>query len=564
MRLLPPVCALALLSACSQQPTATQTNVAAEVKTAASGLINTPVKFDEARFRQDIKTLSSDEFEGRAPTTKGETLTLNFLTKAFKEMGLVGANHGDYLQAVPMVTYTASEQQTISFGSMALQHRKDIVLGSRHDNGGVDIANAPLVFVGYGINAPEYDWNDYQDIDMHGKVAVILVNDPGFALPDSGKFNGKAMTYYGRWDYKFSEASKQGALAAIIIHDTAPASYPWSVVENSWTGPQQDLVVDKAEQDKHVEVEGWITLDVATKVFEKSGLSLADLMQRAASGPMNIPLKQTANIQFSNTASYANSYNVVATLVGKDRPDEQVLFTAHWDHIGKDESKDGDQIYNGALDNASGTAGILEIARQFANQANLGQPLSRSVTFIATTGEEQGLLGSRFYAANPIYPIDKSVAVFNLDSTNIYGRTSDYTIVGKGKSELENYLVDALKSQNRVAKGESRPESGGFFRSDHFSFAKLGIPAVFAGGGNEPIDEATAQYKVMMKEKMKGCYHNTCDEYREDWDLSGALQDLAIYYSAAETLANSQDWPGYFAGTEFHSLRGASTKALSE
>ncbi|SQH76284.1 Peptidase M28 [Shewanella benthica] len=564
MRLLPPVCALALLSACSQQPTATQTTVAAEVHTAASGLINTPVKFDEARFRQDIKTLSSDEFEGRAPTTKGETLTLNFLTQAFKEMGLVGANHGDYLQAVPMVTYTASEQQTISFGRLALEHRKDIVLGSRHDNGGVDITNAPLVFVGYGINAPEYDWNDYQDIDMHGKVAIILVNDPGFALPDSGKFNGKAMTYYGRWDYKFSEASKQGALAAIIIHDTAPASYPWSVVENSWTGPQQDLLVDKAEQDKHVEVEGWITLNVATKVFEKSGLSLAELMQRAASGPMNLPLKQTAKIQFSNTASYANSYNVVATLVGKDRPDEQILFTAHWDHIGKDESKDGDQIYNGALDNASGTAGILEIARQFANQAKLGQPLSRSVTFIATTGEEQGLLGSRFYAANPIYPIDKSVAVFNLDSTNIYGRTSDYTIVGKGKSELENYLVDALKSQNRVAKGESRPESGGFFRSDHFSFAKLGIPAVFAGGGNEPIDEATAQYKVMMKQKMKGCYHNTCDEYREDWDLSGALQDLAIYYSAAETLANSQDWPGYFAGTEFHSLRAASTKALSE
>ncbi len=564
MRLLPPVCALALLSACSQPPANTQTTVAAEVKTATNSLTNAPVKFDEARFRQDIKTLSSDEFEGRAPTTKGETLTLNYLTQAFKEMGLVGANDGDYLQAVPMVTYTASEQQTISFGDLPLEHRTDIVLGSRHDNGGVDIANAPLVFVGYGINAPEYDWNDYQDIDMQGKVAVILVNDPGFALPDSGKFNGKAMTYYGRWDYKFAEASKQGALGAIIIHDTAPASYPWSVVENSWTGPQQDLVADKIEQDKHVEVEGWITLDVATKVLKKSGLSLADLMQRAASGPMNIPLKQTANIQFSNTASYANSYNVVATLVGKDRPDEQVLFTAHWDHIGKDESKDGDQIYNGALDNASGTAGILEIARQFANQANLGQPLSRSVTFIATTGEEQGLLGSRFYAANPIYPIDKSVAVFNLDSTNIYGRTLDYTIVGKGKSELENYLVDALKSQNRVAKGESRPEAGGFFRSDHFSFAKLGIPAVFAGGGNEPIDEATAKYKVMMKQKMKGCYHNTCDEYREDWDLSGALQDLAIYYSAAETLANSQDWPGYFAGTEFHSLRGASTEALSE
>lgn len=564
MRLLPPVCALALLSACSQHPTENPSPLASEVSTAANSQVNSLVQFDEARFRQDIKTLSSDEFEGRAPTTKGETLTLSYLTQAFKEMGLVGANKGDYLQAVPMVTYIASEQQTITLADLSLEHRKDLVLGSRHDNGGIDISKAPLVFVGYGVNAPEYEWNDYQDLDMKGKIAVILVNDPGFALPNSGKFDGKAMTYYGRWDYKFSEASKQGALGAIIIHETAAASYPWSVVENSWTGPQQDLVVDKVEQDKHVQVEGWITMDAATSVFEKSGLNLVNLIDRAASSPINIPLNQTASIKFENTASYANSYNVVATLAGKSRPDEQVLFTAHWDHIGIDESKDGDQIYNGALDNASGTAGILEIARQFAKQAERGQPLDRSVTFIATTGEEQGLLGSRYYAANPIYPIDKSVAVFNLDSTNIYGRTLDYTIVGKGKSQLEDYLIDALKSQNRVAKAESRPESGGFFRSDHFSFAKLGVPAVFAGGGSEPIDEATAQYKTMMKAEMKGCYHNTCDQYRSDWDLSGALQDLAIYYQAAETLANSQDWPGYFEGTEFHSLRAASDINLTE
>ncbi|WP_076415373.1 M28 family metallopeptidase [Shewanella sp. UCD-KL12] len=560
MRLLPPVCALALLSACSQQPTENSTDMASTITPAVNSNVSTGVQFDEQRFRQDIKTLASDEFEGRAPTTKGETLTLNYLTQAFAEMGLVGANKGDYLQAVPMVTYLASEQQTITLADLPFQHRKDVVLGSRHDNGGVDITDAPLVFVGYGINAPEYDWNDYQDLDMKGKIAVMLVNDPGFSQPDSGKFNGKAMTYYGRWNYKFEEASKQGALGAIIIHDTAPASYPWSVVENSWTGPQQDLVFDKAVQDKHVQIEGWITMDAAHAVFNQSGLTLANLIDRAASSPINIPLNQSADIKFTNTASYANSYNVVATLPGSKQPDEQVLFTAHWDHIGIDESKDGDQIYNGALDNASGTAGILEIARQFAQQAKSGNPSARSLTFIATTGEEQGLLGSRYYAENPIYPIDKSVAVFNLDSTNIYGRTSDYTIIGKGKSQLENYLVDALKSQNRVAKAESRPESGGFFRSDHFSFAKLGVPAVFAGGGSEPVDEATAQYKTMMKAEMKGCYHNTCDQYRSDWDLSGALEDLAIYYLAAERLANSQDWPGYFEGTEFHSLRAANTQ----
>lgn len=434
------------------------------------------------------------------------------------------------------------------------------MLSSRHDNGGINIENAPLVFVGYGVNAPEYGWNDYQDVDMKGKIAVILVNDPGFARPDSGKFNGKAMTYYGRWSYKFEEASRQGALGALLIHDTEPASYPWSVVENSWTGPQQDLVHSKAEQDSRVQVEGWLTLDTATKLFEKAGLSLPTLMARAADSPISLSLEQTASIAFKNKAEYANSYNVVATLPGTKQVDEQILFTGHWDHIGKDDSKEGDKIYNGAMDNASGIAGILEIARQLADNAKQGHGLARSVTFIATTGEEQGLLGSRYYAANPIYPIDKTVAVLNLDSTNIYGKTKDFTIVGKGKSELENYLIDAAKQQNRIALGEKNPASGGFFRSDHFSFAKLGVPAVFAGGGSEPIDVATADYKTQMQATMKGCYHNVCDEYHEDWDLSGAIQDLEIYYQVTRSLGNSQDWPGYYQGTEFNSLRPAKTE----
>ncbi|MCG9729645.1 M28 family metallopeptidase [Shewanella sp. Isolate13] len=550
MRSILPLCALALLSACSQHPS----NISKP----------SDVTFDEARFRQDIKTLASDEFEGRAPTTKGEQLTLDYLSNAFAKMGLEKPNGKDYLQAVPMVSYTASEQQEIQLGEQQLKYRQDVVLGSRHDIASIDINEAPLVFVGYGINAPEYQWNDYQDIDMHGKIAVILVNDPGFARPDAGKFNGKAMTYYGRWNYKFEEASRQGALGAIIIHDTKPASYPWSVVENSWTGAQQDLVRTPTEQAQRVKVEGWITYDVATELFDRSGLSLATISDRAAASAINLALNQTASIAFENRAEYANSYNVVATLPGSSRPDEHILFTAHWDHIGVDANKDGDQIYNGALDNASGTAGILEIARQFADQAKNGHPLARSVTFIATTGEEQGLLGSRYYAANPIYSLDKSVAVFNLDSTNIYGRTTDYTIVGKGKSELENYLVNALKSQNRTAKREKHPESGGFFRSDHFSFAKEGVPAVFAGGGSEPVDEATAQYKAQMKLKMKGCYHNVCDEYREDWDLSGALEDLAIFYQAAFELGNNHDWPGYYKGTEFNALRPAQEKQPSQ
>ncbi|MDI5834169.1 M28 family metallopeptidase [Shewanella xiamenensis] len=551
MRRLYPFCALALLSACSPNSAQPDANSSAALK---------PVQMNEARFRDDIKNLSSDEFEGRAPTTQGEKLTLDYLSKAFAEMGLKGAYQGSFLQPVPMVSYTADEAQQVTLAGLPFKYRQDLVLSSRHDNGGINIENAPLVFVGYGVNAPEYGWNDYQDVDMKGKIAVILVNDPGFARPDSGKFNGKAMTYYGRWSYKFEEASRQGALGALLIHDTEPASYPWSVVENSWTGPQQDLVHSKAEQDSRVQVEGWLTLDTATKLFEKAGLSLPTLMARAADSPISLSLEQTASIAFKNKAEYANSYNVVATLPGTKQVDEQILFTGHWDHIGKDDSKEGDKIYNGAMDNASGIAGILEIARQLADNAKQGHGLARSVTFIATTGEEQGLLGSRYYAANPIYPIDKTVAVLNLDSTNIYGKTKDFTIVGKGKSELENYLIDAAKQQNRIALGEKNPASGGFFRSDHFSFAKLGVPAVFAGGGSEPIDVATADYKTQMQATMKGCYHNVCDEYSDDWDLSGAIQDLEIYYQVTRSLGNSQDWPGYYQGTEFNSLRPAKTE----
>ncbi|MGI2095433.1 M28 family metallopeptidase [Shewanella glacialipiscicola] len=556
MRRLYPLCALAMLSACSPDTSVPDsTSALAELK---------PVQFNEARFRNDIKTLSSDEFEGRAPTTHGEKLTLDYLTKAFTDMGLKGAYQGSFLQPVPMVSYTADEAQQVTLAGLPFKYRQDLVLSSRHDNGGINIENAPLVFVGYGVNAPEYGWNDYQDLDMKGKIAVILVNDPGFARPDSGKFNGKAMTYYGRWSYKFEEASRQGALGALIIHDTEPASYPWSVVENSWTGAQQDLVLSKAEQNSRIQVEGWLTLDTATQLFDKAGLSLPNLMARAADSSINLPLEQTASIAFKNKAEYANSYNVVATLPGSTQADEQILYTAHWDHIGKDETKEGDQIYNGAMDNASGTAGILEIARQLADNAKEGHGLARSVTFIATTGEEQGLLGSRYYAANPIYPIDKTVAVLNLDSTNIYGKTKDYTIVGKGKSELENYLIDEAKQQNRIAMGEKNPASGGFFRSDHFSFAKLGIPAAFAGGGNEAIDDATSAYKIQMQATMKGCYHNVCDEYHENWDLSGALQDLQVYYQATRALGNSQDWPGYYQGTEFNRLRPAKTQLVTD
>lgn len=518
--------------------------------------------FDESHLRQDIKILSSDKFEGRAPNTRGEKLTLQFLTRSFEEMGLTKPNGQDYLQAVPMVSYAASEKQTIRLGDMKLKNQQDIMLNSRHDKTLIDINNAPLVFVGYGINAPEYKWNDYRDLDMKGKIALILVNDPGFAHPKSGLFDGKAMSYYGRWTYKFEEASRQGALGAIIIHQTKPAGYPWSVVANSWNGPQQDLQpneteVKNDELNNRVSVEGWINFDKAKQLFTHAGLPLKNLLDRASASDINLPLNVNASIRFNNKVEYSTSYNVIATIPGKAHLDEHILFTAHWDHIGINEQKAGDNIYNGAVDNASGTAGMLAIARQFIKQVKKEGPLARSITFIATTGEEQGLLGSRYYAQHPLYPLDDTVAVFNLDSSNIYGPTKDYIIIGKGKSELENYLIKNATRQKRHAISESNPEVGGFFRSDHFSFAKEGVPAVFAGGGNQPIDEATALMKAQMKKNMQGCYHDVCDEYREDWDLRGALEDLAVYYQAANELASNNDWPGYYEGSEFYSLRPA-------
>ena len=542
--------ALTLLTACGSSQPPAQTKPISSTITAS--------QFDETQFRKDIKALSSDEFEGRAPATEGEKKTIAYLTESFKKMGLIGANNGSYLQTVPMVSYTTNEATAkIKLGDLPLQYRKDVVVNSRLNQQHIPIESAPLVFVGYGINAPEYNWNDYAGVDMKGKIAVIMVNDPGFARPDAGIFNGRAMTYYGRWDYKFVEASKQGAIGALIIHDTEPASYPWSVVENSWTGPQQDLVQQTNSDSNKIKVEGWITKDIATRLFATSKLNLNKIMKQAAVKPVHISLNQSANVKFDNKIEYADSNNVIATLPGTSHSDEHILFIAHWDHIGKDETKQGDQIYNGALDNASGTAGIMEIARVFASKAAKGEKLARSLTFIAATGEEQGLLGSRFYAEHPLYSLDKTVAVFNLDSTNIYGKTKDYTIVGKGKSQLENYLANAAKQQSRVVKSEKYPEAGGFFRSDHFSFAKYGVPAVFAGGGNEPIDETTALYKKKMQQIRRGCYHNVCDEYREDWNLDGAIQDLAIFAEAARELGNSNQWPGYFKGTEFYHLRPA-------
>ncbi|ADN75454.1 peptidase M28 [Ferrimonas balearica DSM 9799] len=519
--------ALLALTGCSQVPTAA------------------PFAFDETRVRADIQELASDRYQGRLPTTEGETLTLDYLQKQFKAMGLAPGNGDSYLQAVPMVRHTTASAN-LSIGGESYRYLYDMVMNSFTAQPELTISASEVVFVGYGIHAPEYGWNDYEGLDVRGKTVVMLVNDPGFASADPAKFKGTTMTYYGRWDYKFAEAGRQGAAAALIVHDTQPASYPWLVVQNSWTGTQLGLA---GVNDPHPTVEGWIKKDAAARLLAQAGLDLDALSAQALQGPTHQPLGLEAEVQLSQTIEHATSYNVLATLPGSDRADEQVLYTAHWDHIGMQ----GDEIYNGAMDNASGLASMMEIARAYA----AGPTPKRSVTFLAVTGEEQGLLGSRYYAANPVFPLEKTAGVFNSDSTNIYGPTRDFTVVGLGQSSLEQYLLPPLQAQGRVLSRESNPGAGGYFRSDHFSFAQKGVPALFAGGGREAMNDEVAASRTAVMALMQGCYHNHCDTYRPEWDLRGAMQDIEVYYRAGSALANDDRWPGFMADSEFHTLRPA-------
>lgn len=504
----------------------------------------------DATFRKEVKTLGSDDFAGRLPATAGEDKTLNYLTDQFKALGWQPGNGDSYLQEVPMQSVATDPNTSLKIGDESYQYGKQVMLHSDRFKKSVSIDNSELVFVGYGINAPERNWNDYEGIDVKGKTVVILVNDPGFANPDSNLFNGKAMTYYGRWTYKYEEAARQGAAAALIIHETAPASYGWNVVSSSWSGPQYSLWTDNGNQDV-IKIAGWLTHDTAKHVFASAGLDLAALEKAAARHPIHKTMNGlTASATLHSQLSKTKSYNFVATLPGQTAPDKHILYTAHWDHLGTDPSLEGDKIYNGALDNGTGTAGLIELARAYSH---LPQRPARSVTMVATTGEEQGLLGSQYYATHPIYPLAKTVAVFNMDSMNLMGEMDDLTIEGYGKSELDKVLTQAAMAQHRTVHEESHPEAGGYFRSDHFSFAKQGVPSANASGGDEPRDQ-TPEGKAYRKEMAKfyrNCYHQTCDEYSPAWQVDGALQDLKLYFRAGLALADSEQWPDWYKEAEF-------------
>ncbi len=500
------------------------------------------------QLAEHIKVLASDEFGGRAPSSKGEELTLAYLTDQFKALGFEPGNGDSFLQEVPLVSLEADSDMVLTIGGKDYQYKKDMVMGSSRISAKQSIKDSELVFVGYGVNAPEYNWNDYEGLDVKGKTVVMLVNDPGFATKNPDLFTGDAMTYYGRWTYKYEEASRQGAAGAIIIHETAPASYPWSVVENSWSGEQFGFQKENNNMDR-VAVEGWVTTDVAKELFTKAGLDFDTIKANAAKGAYHVDMGDlTASVEVNNTIKKSISYNFIATLPGSEKPDEHIIYSAHWDHLGTDKTRKGDQIYNGAHDNATGTAGLIEVAEAFAS---LPKHPSRSMTFLAVTAEEQGLLGSKYYAANPVIPASKTVANINMDSLNLLGKVKDISVVGIGKSEMDNLLETAAKAQGRKVSGDPKPSSGGYYRSDHFAFANMGVPAMYAGGGSEALDEETAKYRKRMSLVLRGCYHQPCDRYRDEWDLSGAVQDLQLFYQVGFDIAEREQWPSWNASSEF-------------
>jgi Zn-dependent M28 family amino/carboxypeptidase len=514
---------------------------------------------DESMYRAHIARLSSDEFGGRKPGTEGETLTLGYLEDEFRKLGLKPGNGTSFRQEVPMVEITTGSDAAlrITTGGTAtdLAYRDDMVIFTKRVKPSESLENSPLVFVGHGVVAPEYGWDDYAGVDMKGKTAVILINDPGFATKDESLFRGRAMTYYGRWTYKFEEAARRGAAGALIIHQTEPAAYGWETVVNSWSTPQLDHATADGNAGR-VAIEGWITEQAATALFAANGSSLQDAIKRANTrGFRAQPLQSTATARVRNAIRRTNSHNLAAVLPGAKRPDEVVVYMAHWDHLGRLPGCSGDCIMNGAVDNATGTSGLLTIANAFVKS---GRKPDRSVLFLAVTLEESGLLGSAYYVDNPLFPLAKTVAVFNMDAMYFGGPTRDVTVMNIGASELEEYLAEAARTQDRVLKAEPTPERGYFFRSDHFNFAKRGVPALYIKSGIEDRERGAEWRSKYYDDFTAQRYHKVGDGYSPDADLRGGVEDLALLYAVGARLAAEKTFPNWYQDSEFRAARDRS------
>jgi Zn-dependent M28 family amino/carboxypeptidase len=509
---------------------------------------------------EGVRVLASDEFEGRAPGTHGEDLTIAYLERAFAAAGLqpgVTAADGtrSWVQQVPLTAATLTNTPTLTLagrdGARQYAYATQFSAWTRRLDPTVDIANAPLVFVGYGVNAPELGWNDYAGVDMRGKIAVILINDPDFETGDDRGFGGRAMTYYGRWTYKFEEAGRQGAAGAIIIHETAPASYPWAVIQSS-TGSARWDVVREDRGASRAGFEGWIQNDVAMETFRRAGLDFDRLKARAQTrGFRAVPMNLTGSLRLETRAEQRITHNVIGVLPGRTRPQETIIYSAHWDHLGRCPAIDGDDICNGALDNATGTAALIELARRFAADG-AGE---RSVAFAAWTAEEQGLLGALYYSQHPVFAPRDTVANINMDGINNMGRTRDIEIVGFGKSEMDDLATRAAQAQGRRIEPDSNPEAGYFFRSDQLHLAQLGIPVLYTSNGTDMLEGGVARGRALNDAYTANNYHKPSDEVTPEWDMSGGVEDLELLYAVGRGLADSNAWPQWRANAEFRAAR---------
>ncbi|MEE4176483.1 MAG: M20/M25/M40 family metallo-hydrolase [Bacteroides sp.] len=514
-------------------------------------------------YQQLVETLSSPEFEGRAPTTRGGRKTVAFIEEEFKRIGLLPANGDSYRQPVPLVEVTGENISPLVLSKageeLSFSYPEEMIVGSSVLQDRIDLQESELVFAGYGIVAPEYGWNDYKNIDVTGKTVIVLVNDPGYELKDSTLFTGFAMTYYGRWGYKYAEAARQGAAAVLIVHETDPASYGWEVVRNSWSGPQYQVGGDG--NGPEVLVKGWIQKSTAEQLFEKAGYTLQDLKTMALeAGFQPFSLEMTASVSFDQYYSQAECYNVAGYVKGSEYPDETILFMAHWDHLGKVEGPEGTAIYHGAVDNATGVASIIALAEKFAA---MDPPPQRSVVFLAVTAEESGLIGSAYYAENPLFPLEKTVGGINIDAVNVYGPTHDLNVVGYNASQMQDYLEQYATEQNRVLKPESHPERGAFYRSDHFPLMRKGVPMLYAGSGRDYVDKDEA-FAEWAEQDLRSRYHRPTDVITEHWVWEGIDENLWLYFKIGQELSTSRDWPRWREGSEFQPIREATEEMRSE
>lgn len=513
-------------------------------------------------LHEHTAVMASDEFEGRAPATRGGQLTIDYLTEQFSAIGAGPGNGDSWLQQVDVAEITATSEPELQFsGSFEAgpAYKTEMVIGSRRHESPIVVEDSEVVFVGYGIVAPERGWNDYANADAAGKTVIVLVNDPGYATQDPELFNGNAMTYYGRWVYKFEEAARQGAAGILIVHETGPAGYGWDVVDNSWSGPQITLAAENG--NAHLApVEGWITLETANALFAAAGLDYEEMKAQAAEpGFSAVPLGDIrASMTVETTVRGSSSQNVIAAIPGSTRPDETIVYTAHWDHLGMVTDMEGDNIWNGAVDNATGTAALLALAGMHLEQP---APPERTIVFLAVTAEESGLLGSQWYVENPVYPIETTVANINMDALNTWGRVRDMVVIGHGSSELEDYLADAVDSQDRIVVPEPTPERGFYYRSDHFNFARAGVPSLYAEGGTDSREHGNDWGVEQSEDYVANRYHAPGDEYDPDWDLTGAAEDVLLYFEIGNRLANESSWPEWYEGNEFKETRDASAAA---